>query len=154
MPVNRAYISGYAVSDTQAYQALTALADFSDRLEQSMGVLVGTGTAATLPAPPAAQLTIAASEGHYVVQITNPSSATAPVQHELRSSSDLNFNVNSSLATFTLGLGQTSLDVVDPNVPRYWQIRSRYQGSAWTGWRTYANSNGVQALNAGVLRTA
>ncbi|HUX66399.1 MAG TPA: hypothetical protein VMV31_02805 [Terriglobales bacterium] len=154
MPVDRSYIAPYAATDSQAYQALTALANFSDALEKAAGVRVGSA-AAQAPAPPQASWTIAASQGHYMLQIVNPtSSGSASIQHQVRSATDQNFNANSAVSTFTLGLGQTTLDVVDPNLSKYWQLRSRLQGSAWNNWLTYANAGGVVALNAGVLRTS
>ncbi|MGH8115525.1 MAG: hypothetical protein ACREPS_10810, partial [Rhodanobacteraceae bacterium] len=112
------------------------------------------GSQASMAAPSTAQWTIAVSQGHYVVQITNPASAAAPVQHQIRSSLDQNFNANSSMVTFTLGLGEATRDIVDPNESRYWQIRSRFQGSNWNSWASYATAYGVVALNAGALRTS
>ncbi|MGH9475436.1 MAG: hypothetical protein ACRD1C_03785 [Terriglobales bacterium] len=156
MPVNRAYITPYAISDVNLYQAFVALANQSDALELASGLVLGApqGSQASAAAPPAASWTIAASQGHFVIQITNPPSATAPVQHQIRSALDQNFNANSSMAAFTLGLGETTRDIVDPNETRYWQIRSRYQGSSWNSWSSYATSYGVVGLNAGVLRTS
>ncbi|HVA64313.1 MAG TPA: hypothetical protein VNF74_11360 [Terriglobales bacterium] len=155
MPVDRSYIAPYAATDSQAYQALTALANFSDALEKAAGVRVGGTAAAQAPAPAQASWIIAAATGHYTIQITNPAAAgSVAVQHQVRSATNQQFDANSAVSTFTLGLGQTTLDVVDPNLAKYWQIRSRYQGSAWNNWLTYANASGVVALNAGVLRTS
>lgn len=156
MPVNRAYINGFATSNAALYQALTALANQADALERTAGVTLGTpgGSQAATAAPAAAQWTITASQGHYVVQITNPAAATAAIQHQIRSALDENFNANSTMATFTLGLGEGTRDIVDPNETRYWQLRSRYQGSNWNSWRSYATTAGVVALNAGALRTS
>ncbi|MGH9482514.1 MAG: hypothetical protein ACRD1L_10545 [Terriglobales bacterium] len=157
MPVDRAYITPYATSDSDLYQALAGLASFSDGLEQAAGVRGGrAGSAAQTQAaaPPAASWAITASQGHYLIEITNPASATAPLQHQLQSASNTNFDTNSATTTVTLGLGQTSLDVINPNVSLYWRIRSRFQGSTWNTWLLYANAAGVVALNAGVLRTS
>lgn len=156
MPVNRAYINGYATLDSDLYQALTALANQCDAIERAAGVVLGApqGSQAALAPPPAAQWTITTAQGHYVIQIVNPAAAAAPIQHQIRSGLDQNFNANSDVATFTLGLGEATRDIVDPNETRYWQIRSRYQGSSWNPWASYATSYGVVSLNAGALRTS
>lgn len=155
MPVNRAYINGFATANGPLYQALSALANQSDALEKAAGLVLGTssGSQASSPAPAAAQWTITARNGHFLVQITNPASATAPVQHQVRSGLNQNFDANASVASYTLGFGQTTLDVIDPNEARFWQIQSRYQGSAWNGWSTYTGPSGAMALNAGALKT-
>lgn len=157
MPVSRAYITPYATSDSNLYQALVALANFSDGLETATGVRVGQAgsTAQTqAPAPPQASWTITAAQGHYQISIANPASVTAPVQHQLQSASSTNFDADSSTTTFTLGLAQTTLDVVDPNLALYWRLRSRTSGGAWNNWLTYSGTSGVVALNAGALRTS
>ena len=155
MPVDRSYIAQFAYdpAQTDLYQALTQLANFSDTLEQKAGIRVS-ATGSTAPAPAASQWAIAAAAGHYLIQITPPAAATAPVQHQLRSALDQNFDANSSVFTYTLGLGENTLDLVDPNETRYWQMRSRYQGSGWNNWLSYATAAGVVALNAGALRTS
>ncbi|MGH9413014.1 MAG: hypothetical protein ACRD0Y_04665 [Terriglobales bacterium] len=156
MPVNRAYINGFLISSPALFQALSALANQSDALEQAAGVVLGTsgGSTASAPVPAAAQWVISASEGHFLIQITKSSAARAPIQHQLRSALDQSFNANSSLMICTLGFGETTRDIIDPNETRYWQLRSRYQGSGWNSWSTYATSYGVVALNAGALRTS
>lgn len=156
MPVNRSYINGFAVSNPPLFQALSTLANQSDALERAAGVVLGGPAAgsAAAPAPPPAQWLITASEGHFVIQITPPAGATAPMQHQLRSALNQSFNLHASVNAYTLGLGECTRDIVDPNETRYWQIRSRYQGSDWNSWSAYATSYGVVALNAGDLRTS
>lgn len=155
MPVDRSHINGFATGNSSLYQALTALANHADALEKAVGVQVTGGkSSALLGAPPMASWTITAANGHFVVQITNPDSAAAAIQHQIRASVSSAFDAASGVATYTLGLGETTRDVVDPNASKYWQIRSRYQGSSWTGWRTYATASGVVALNAGPLKTS
>jgi hypothetical protein len=162
MPVDRSYIMQFAYDPAQVnlFQALSSLANFSDGLEQAAGVTVGassTSTQAQTPAPAQATWTIAAANGHYMISITNPTvsgQTTQPlIQHTVRSALDQNFNANSSMNTYSLGFGQISIDVIDPNETRYWQIQSRYPGSNWNNWLTYSTSAGVVALNAGNLVT-
>jgi len=155
MPVDRSYIQPFAQRDSGAFLALTALANHADALEAAVGVRVGaTGSVARPPAPPAASWTITASQGHYVIEISAPDAATSPVQHQLRSATSELFDANSATSTYTLGLGEGTRDIVDPNFAKFWQIRSRYQGSAWNSWRSYTTAAGVAALNAGALRTS
>lgn len=159
MPVDRSYIQPLATDpdpgQRNLYQALTALANFGDTLEKAAGIRATGGSGAgQAGAPAAAAAAITAAQGHYVVQMTNPASAPAPVQHQLQAATSLHFDADSATNTYTLGLGQLSLDLVDPNETRYWRWRSRYQGSGWNAWRTYATASGVVALNAGALRTS
>lgn len=156
MPVNRSYINGFAVSNPPLFQALSTLANQSDALERATGVVLGAPAASSTaaPAPPPAQWLITAAEGHFVIQITTPANATATVQHQLRSALNQSFNLQASVNIYTLGYGECTRDIVDPNETRYWQLRSRYQGSSWNAWAAYATSYGVVALNAGDLRTA
>lgn len=156
MPVNRSYINGFAVSNPLLFQALSMLANQSDALERATGLVLGAPSAGSTaaPAPPPAQWLITASEGHFVIQITTPAGASAPVQHQIRSALNQSFNLQASVNLYTLGCGECTRDLVDPNETRYWQIRSRYQGSDWNAWAAYATSYGVVALNAGDLRTS
>lgn len=159
MPVDRAYITPYAITDSDLYQALTQLANFSDALESAAGIQVGPGrTSSSAPAPAAASWQIEAANGHYLIQIVNPVPAgnglQAALQSQVASATSLAFDANSATTTYTLGIGQTTLDVIDPNVAKYWRLRSRYAGSGWNAWLTYANASGVAALNAGALKTS
>ncbi|TAN23905.1 MAG: hypothetical protein EPN33_03560 [Acidobacteria bacterium] len=155
MPINRSYINGFAVSNPLLFQALSTLANQSDALERATGVVLGAPSGgAAAPAPPPAHWLITANQGHFVIQITTPANATAPVQHQIRSALNQSFNLQASVNIYTLGYGECTRDIVDPNETRYWQLRSRYQGSSWNAWAAYATSYGVVALNAGALRTS
>ncbi len=156
MPVNRANFAPFAVSDSSQFQAFTDLANFADALERAAGVRIGANGASNTPAPAPATWTVSALNGHFVVQVTDqPSSATQPpVQHQIASSTSINFDNLAGITTYTLGLGETTRDIVDPGVTKYWRLQSRYPGSAWNGWRLYATSSGVAALSSGPLKTA
>ena len=156
MPVSRGWINQLLPADSVAWRATTDLANHADALEQSLGVEVLSGQqagAALRPAPPAPSAwTIAAGSGHFAVALTPPNGAW--VQYELQSAKDTNFNANSSVSDYTLGLGATTLDVVDPGVTKFWRARWRTLGSSWSGWRNYASAGGVVALSSGALKTS
>lgn len=160
MPVSRGWINQLLQADPVAWRATTDLANHADALEQSLGVEVLSGQqagAALRPAPPAPSAwTIAAGSGHFAVALTPPSGAPQSrwIQYELQSATDTNFNANSNVSTFTLGLGATTLDVVDPGVTKFWRARWRTLGSSWSGWRNYASAGGVVALSSGPLKTS
>lgn len=155
MPVSRAYIAPFAATNNSEFQAFTALANFCDALEQAIGVRIGANGSSSVPPPPPAQWTISAANGHYLVQITNPNgSSQAPIQHQIASSTDVNFDAQGSTTTYSLGVGETSRDIVDPGVTKYWRIQSRHPGSTWNGWRLYSTSTGVTALSSGALKTS
>jgi hypothetical protein len=158
MPVDRSYIAQFAYSpaDVNLFQALTQLANFSDALEQAAGVRIGSsGASAGAPAPGMASWTITAAEGHFQIMIANPVSLGATLlQHEIQSAASTLFDAHSGVSDYVLGLGQTTADIVSPNQPLYWRLRSRTPGSAWNSWRIYAGATGVASLNAGALRTS
>jgi hypothetical protein len=158
MPVDRSYIASFAYDPASLalFQALTQLANFSDALEAAAGVRVGAGGGpSAAPAPAPASWTIAAAQGHFLVAITNPASAgSTPLQHEIQSAASTLFDANSAVSDYVLGLGQTTVDIINPNLTLYWRLRSRTPGSAWNSWLLYANASGVAALNAGALRTS
>ncbi len=160
MPVSRGYINSFAADpdDNDMFQAFTDVANFADALEQAIGQQVGAGQASSLPTPGSAGWTIAAANGHFMVQITNPAPAAGasqpPIQHQVASAVDLNFNTNSAVTTYTLGLGELTRDIVDPGVTKYFRIRSRFPGSTWNNWMTYSTAAGVVALSPGVLKTS
>ena len=155
MPVSRAHISPYASTDTNQFQAFTDLANFMDALEKAIGTRVG-GASASTPAPAAVGWTITAAEGHYLIQIADPSGSGVqpPIQHQIASSAAADFGAAAAVNTYTLGVGETTRDIVDPGVVKYWRLQSRYQGSEWNGWRLYATAAGVVALASGALKTS
>lgn len=155
MPVNREWIEPYAAERPDLYQALTSLADQSDAIEAAAGLLIpATGQAqAATPGPPQA-FSVTAASGHFAVAITPPANTPPPlIQYQLQSGLDQNWNSASGVATYTLGFGAQTLDVVDPGVTKYWRARWRSVGSAWSGWQTYSGSQGVVALSSGNLAT-
>lgn len=160
MPVSRGYIAAFAADpdSDDLFQALTDLANFSDALEQASGQPVNAGTGATTPAPATASWTITAANGHFLVQITNPTpsgnAVQGPIQHQIASAVDQNWDANSQMTTYTLGVGEVTRDLVDPGVTKYWRLRSRYPGSAWNSWLTYSTTAGVVALSPGALKTS
>ncbi|HEY7839188.1 MAG TPA: hypothetical protein VIC54_11385 [Terriglobales bacterium] len=117
MPVSRAHISPYASTDTNQFQAFTDLANFMDALEKAIGTRVG-GTSASTPAPAAVRWTITAAESHYLIQIADPSGSGVqpPIQHQIASSTAADFGAADAVNTYTLGVGETTRDIVDPGV--------------------------------------
>lgn len=157
MPVSRAHITPYASVDANQFQAFSDLANFVDALEKAIGMRVGSQAAAnSVAAPAAVGWTVAAGNGHFLIQIADPAAAgtQAPIQHQIASSETADFSDAGGVNTYTLGVGETTRDIVDPGVTKYWRLRSRYPGSAWNGWRLYATAAGVVALAPGALKTS
>ena len=145
-------------ADPALYRALNTLAQALDGLQTAQGISLASAAAAAgaAPAPPAAGWTVTAGNGHFLVQIANPAYAgLAPaLQHQVASAVNQTFDGNAATTVLTLGYGQTSLDVVDPGVTKYWRLRSRTLGSGWNAWQTYSTASGVTALASGVLKTS
>jgi len=158
MPVSRAYINPIANRDPNQYQAFTDVANFVDALEQAAGVRVGGAASGTTSTPPPAAVswTITAGNGHFLLQMDAPQETAQqpPVQHQVASATSQAFDAAGAVTTFTCGFGETTRDVIDPGVTKYWRLRSRYAGSDWNAWRTYATSAGVVALSSGTLKTS
>lgn len=156
MPVSRGWINQLLQPNPVAWRAATDLANHADAMEKSLGLAIVSGqqtNGAVLPPPPAPDSwTILAANGHFVATIAPPSGVW--VQYELQSATDRNFDANSNVSTYTLGLGAASLDVVDPGVTKFWRARWRSLGSSWSGWRDYATASGVSALSSGALKTS
>ncbi|MHB8734376.1 MAG: hypothetical protein ACYC6M_03640 [Terriglobales bacterium] len=145
-------------ADPALYRALNTLAQGMDALQAAQGVSLASGTPASgaAPAPPPAGWIVTAGNGHFNIQISNPAySGLAPaLQHQVASAVNQNFDTNAATAVFTLGYGQTTLDVVDPGVTKYWRLRSRTLGSGWNAWQSYSTASGVTALASGALKTS
>ncbi|HEY7855887.1 MAG TPA: hypothetical protein VIC32_05540 [Terriglobales bacterium] len=164
MPVSRAYIAPFASSngsnDGNQFQAFTDLANFVDALEAAIGIRLGSGARASAPA--AASWTITAANGHFLIQISSPTGSGARpaaqptmqpmVQHQIASSTSQTFDPSAGATTYTLGMGETTRDIVDPGVTKYWRLQSRLAGSAWNGWRMYTTSAGVVPVATGALK--
>ena len=156
MPVNRAYITPYATTDSNAYQAFTVLANFADALEQAIGVRLGANGPSNAPAPAPVGFGVSAGNGHFLIQIDDvaASAVQPPIQHQIASSTSADFADQGAITTYTLGLGETTRDIVDPGVTKFWRLRSRSAGSAWNAWQLYSTAAGVVALSSGTLATS
>lgn len=156
MPVSRAHITPYASVDANQFQAFTDLANFVDTLEKAIGVRVGGSANNSAAPPPAVSWTVTAGNGHFLIQIgeAGGTGTQPPIQHQIASSATADFSDAEAVTTYTLGVGETTRDIVDPGVTKYWRLQSRYPGSAWNGWRLYATAAGVVALASGALKTS
>jgi hypothetical protein len=74
------------------------------------------------------------------------------MQHQIASSTSQTFDPSAGATTYTLGMGETTRDIVDPGVTKYWRLQSRLAGSAWNGWRMYTTSAGVAPVATGALK--
>lgn len=158
MPVNRAFIEQFAYSEDQntidLFQALTQLANFSDALESATGVNLSPSSSsqsAAAAAPASGTWSVTGASGQFTVQLTPDPSVTAPVQYQIQSAVDQNFDANSSVQSFTLGFGQQTLTIVDPGSTKFFRMQCRTQGSGWSTWLMYADATGVTAVVAGSL---
>lgn len=149
MPINRSYMTGIAQSHPELFQALRALADHADAMEKAIGVTINNGVGVAAIKPKSATLAAAVANGTIAVELTNPSaSGSTPIQHQVQLSTSPAFT---NAKTLTLGLGQTTQQVVAPSSNTYIRFRSRYQGGDYNEWTPYTTNQGVTALQTGPL---
>ena len=125
--------------------------------------------------PAAATFETVGIDGKFVTFITNPQSVQAqsmalaraqflngggnfvntPILHNLQSATDLNFDQNSSLKDYGTS-SQLMWTDQDPNVTRFFRLRSSYDGKTWNAWQTYSNALtcGPIGVWSGLLRSA
>lgn len=149
MPVSRGWINQQLKQRPDLWRALSDIANAHDALEKALGAGIGTGSAASAPGAPASW-TITASSGQYVHQIAPPAGA-APLQYQLQSALTAGFVNATEYKTYTLGLGASTAAVFDPGQSKFWRLRWRSAGSAWSNWLAYADAQGTHAVASGGL---
>src|SRR6266700_826870 len=77
------------------------------------------------------------------------------VQHELQSATNLNFDAASNVTSYGPS-PQIHYDILDPNVQKFWRVRSRLANSQYNAWTFFINPSvcGPIAVDSGLLRTA
>lgn len=125
-------------------------------------------------APPPASFTVAPLDGKFIIAIANPQNVLpqsvailqaragasvnglhAPILHNLQSATDLNFNAASGVTDYGF-TSATAYTFQDPNVTKFWRLRSSYDGQNWNQWQIFSNPStcGPAGVYSGMLRTA
>ena len=124
--------------------------------------------------PPPASFNVNGIDGKFITTITNPQSVVAQsvlaaklrfragmnlrnttILHNLQSATDLNFNHSSSLKDYGTS-PQLMWTDQDPNLTRFFRLRSSYDGVTWNAWQVYSSAEtcGPVGVESGLLRTA
>lgn len=123
--------------------------DMRTLLTQIVGIQSQSGAVTgQLPAPSPASISVAAANGVYTFQITNPSNAgNAPIYHEVSYSTVKNFTQNVITLPVSPATGGT---VASPGASLFFRLRSSRDGSTWNNYQLAQNS----ASNAGLVSSA
>jgi hypothetical protein len=124
--------------------------------------------------PPQASFTVTPLDGKFMVAIANPQNVqpqsvqilqnraiasinarNAPIVHNLQSATDVNFNAASNIVDYGIS-PVTAYTVQDPNITRFFRLRSSYDGINWNQWQIYSSALtcGPVGVQSGLLRTA
>jgi hypothetical protein len=157
------------------------LTNWQDKMEHAIGGLPNrlvddpAHAAHKVSVPPAATFQVVGIDGKFVTFISNPQNVVPPtakvaqqrflsginignagILHNLQSATDLNFNQSSSLKDYGTS-PQLMWTDQDPNVTRFFRLRSSYDGKTWNAWQFYGNDAvacGPIGVWSGVLRSA
>jgi hypothetical protein len=147
----------------QQYKGFLALCEHIEGIYSEIGKLpikfvdgIGTHSAAVLPA--AAQFAVQGIDGKFLIAIVNPQNILpvspailsalmraglnrqlTPILHNVQSSLDINFDNNSSLVDYGIS-PQLAYEIQNPNVTRFFRLRSTYDGKNWNDWQIYSSS--------------
>lgn len=114
---------------------------------------------AFLQPPPNAKMNIAGSLGTFIINITNPQSASPisalldtgavvnaarlPIYHEVSSATSATFDSSNNLVIYPV-TDATRFDITDPSKTRYFRIRSSFDQKNWNNY-TYFSGNPVSS---------
>lgn len=129
----------------------------------------------TTPPPPPADFSAVGLDGKFLVIVNNPqninpqnvtlmqlrvqqsgaNSSNAAIIHQLQSATDTLFNQNSNLKDYGTS-SQLSWVDQDPNVTRFFRLRSSFDGQTWNNWQIFSSDQtcGPIGVWSGLLRTA
>jgi hypothetical protein len=134
----------------------------------------GASALSTVPPPPAASFAVSGEDGKFKVAIVNPQNLQplspailmaqaraglnrqlTPILHNLESSPDLNFDNNSGVTDYGIS-SQLAYEFQDPNVTKFFRLRSSFDGQSWNAWQIYSSplTCGPVGVQSGLLRTA
>jgi hypothetical protein len=112
----------------------------------------------TVDAPQPAVFSVVGIDGKFLIAITNPqdinpqsvtlmqlqiqagvNAANLSIVHELQSATDTNFNQDSGLIDYGVG-PQLAYEIQDPNVTKFWRLRSSFDGQTWNDWQIFSSA--------------
>lgn len=176
----RRYATTYQKSQPDLYRALLLVDDEMSNVKAHIGIdldfvdnpLQAVG-AKSSGVPQGVQFGVIGVDGKYEVTIINPQSAVpqsvgvmlsrvlsnpnarkSTIVHNLQSATDTNFSNDSGVTDYGISSVLT-YHFQDPNVTKFWRLRSSYDGTTWTGWQIYASvlTCGPVGVQSGALRS-
>lgn len=175
------YASAFKSGDTHSqFQAWNALTTEIESIQAKLGtsdlqfIDSSASNPLTVPAPVAAAFSVIGVDGKFIVFVNNPQTIqpasvalaralvragynahTSLIQHHLQSATTLNFDQSSDLKDYGTS-PQLMWTDQDPNVTRFFRLRSSYDGKTWNEWQFFSSAAqcGPIGVWSGLLRTA
>lgn len=175
------YASAFKSGDTHSqFQAWNALTTEIESMQAKLGtsdlqfIDSSASNPLTVPAPVAAAFSVIGVDGKFIVFVNNPQTIqpasvalaralvragynahTSLIQHNLQSATTLNFDQSSDLKDYGTS-PQLMWTDQDPNVTRFFRLRSSYDGKTWNEWQFFSSAAqcGPIGVWSGLLRTA
>lgn len=114
---------------------LQKIQEWATGMEQATGVgplPPAQGGVPRVAPPPKSQLSVNGTSGRFEISIVLAEDLIGPVIHEIKISETLPFIASTTVETLPEN-PSTSVVIFDPNVTKYFQLRSRYYTSDWNG---------------------
>jgi hypothetical protein len=148
-----------------------------DRDGDIMQVDQDSGQVVAIKTPDPADIAVTGVDGHYYVKLTNPVDSLPPslivardrrsqgiygpppaartIYHEVQSATGLAFDSASNQTSYGIS-EQLNYDITDPNVTRYFRVRSSYDRKTWNDWKYFYDAAvcGVAPVWSGLLRSS
>lgn len=174
----RRHLNAASNKNSALYKILDELCKRMEAVGTKIGGIPGftdtPSSVTTNVAPPATVgIDVSGIDGKFLITLTNPQTVNPqsptiaslrwvngvnpgrfPIVHNLQSATDLNFNNASNLVDYGIS-GQLGYEIQDPNVTRFFRVRSSYDGQNWNNWTVYSSAAtcGPVGVWSGLLRT-
>ena len=132
MAVSKGLLEGAAKGNPQLLAVLTQILGWQGNLSLALGIdplPSQQSDGNTLDPPPkVAGFDVQGQDGKFKVNITPADGTNGPIYYLIESSETVPFKTSTTVSQYGPTNG-TSFDITDPNVVKYWRVRSRYGSS-------------------------
>lgn len=175
----RRHIPAASLQNNSLYLWMKGIEDKIDGIKIKVGGTpefadTAAGVVAKVAPPAKVGINVTGIDGKFLVTLTNPQTVNPlsptiaqlrwqngvnpgrfPLLHNVQSATDLNFNNASNLVDYGIS-NQLGYEIQDPNVTRFFRVRSSYDGQTWNDWTVYssAQSCGPVGVWSQLLKTA
>lgn len=160
------------------YRLLLKAAEKMDAMEAKIGTISSFTDNPAQPAtatikPPKGIFSVIGVDGKFLITLCNPQSVVPstptiaqlrakvgintglfPILHNVQSATSLAFDNGSFLTDYGIS-SQLAYEIQDPNITRFFRLRSSYDGKTWNDWQVFSSPEtcGPTGVWSGLLRT-